>query len=89
MALTPHRPLLVLLSLHPSPPAESGVWAEYLNSTTSQAQQTACRRRTFTIVGDARADGRIRVNKVPRVNAVATRIEEGGAIAAFAANFDP
>ena len=47
------------------------------------------RKRTFTIVGDARADGRIRVRKVPRVNAVATRIEEGGAIDAFAANFDP
>ena len=45
------------------------------------------------LVGEARADGRVRVwvNKVPRarVNAEARTIEEGDAIAAFAANFDP
>ena len=46
------------------------------------------RRRTFTIVGDARADGRIRVNKVPRVAAVARAIEGGNAMAAFADNFN-
>jgi len=46
------------------------------------------RKRTFTIVGDARPDGGIRVNKVPRVTRVAREIEGGDAMAAFANNFN-
>ena len=46
------------------------------------------RKRTFIIVGDARRDGRIRVNKVPRATAVAQWIETGNTLTAFADTFN-
>lgn len=57
-----------------------------------QTNRAQIRRRKFKLIGDARTDGMVPINKVPeaRVNALArTRtIEEGDAMF-FAANFDP